>query len=66
MKCSLLHNLEKLANAGLKLESFGQNSHCPRASLGLYGQEQETIEEMIDFCLRKRPSIGMFREAQRL
>ncbi|HIZ70890.1 MAG TPA: DNA mismatch repair endonuclease MutL [Candidatus Atopostipes pullistercoris] len=59
-------NLEKLANAGLKLEPFGQNSFIVREhpTWIIPGQEQETIEEMIDFFLEKKDlSIGMFREA---
>ena len=59
-------NLEKLADAGVKLEPFGQNSFIVREhpTWIIPGQEQETIEEMIDFFLEKKDlSIGMFREA---
>lgn len=59
-------NLEKLASVGVVLESFGQNSFIVRAhpTWILPGQEQSTIEEMIDFFLDKKElSIGLFREA---
>ncbi len=59
-------NLEKLAAAGLTLELFGQNSFIVREhpTWILQGQEQDTIEEMIDFFLEKKDlSIGLFREA---
>ena len=59
-------NLEKLALAGVSLESFGQNSFIVREhpTWIIPGQEQATIEEMIDFFLEeKNLSVGMFREA---
>ncbi|MEY8291953.1 DNA mismatch repair endonuclease MutL [Carnobacteriaceae bacterium 52-44] len=59
-------NLEKLADAGVSLEPFGQNSFIVREhpTWIIPGQEQDTIEEMIDFFLEKKDlSIGMFREA---
>lgn len=59
-------NLDKLAVAGIVLESFGQNSFIVREhpTWFLPGQEQSTIEEMIDFFLKKKDlSIGLFREA---
>lgn len=62
----IMDNLEKLADAGVRLESFGQNSFIVREhpTWILQGQEQSTIEEMIDFFLEKKDlSIGLFREA---
>lgn len=59
-------NLEKLAAAGVILESFGQNSFIVREhpTWIISGQEKDTIEEMIDFFLeRKNLTVGMFREA---
>ncbi|MDN6194957.1 MAG: DNA mismatch repair endonuclease MutL [Atopostipes suicloacalis] len=59
-------HLEKLADAGLVLESFGQNSFIVRShpTWFLQGQEQSTIEEMIDFFLDKKDlSLALFREA---
>ncbi|MDN6161419.1 MAG: hypothetical protein L0I79_01485, partial [Atopostipes sp.] len=59
-------NLDKLAAAGLNLESFGHNSFIIRnhPTWILAGQEQSTIEEMIDFFLDKKDlSISLFREA---
>lgn len=59
-------NLDKLASAGLVLEAFGQNSFIVRShpTWILAGQEQSTIEEMIDFFLDKKDlSITLFREA---
>lgn len=59
-------NLEKLADAGVKLEPFGQNSFIVREhpTWIIEGQEQDTIEEMVDFFLEKKNlSIGLFREA---
>ena len=59
-------NLEVLVDAGVSLESFGQNSFIVREhpTWILPGQEQSTIEEMIDFFLeRKNLTVGMFREA---
>lgn len=59
-------NLEILAEAGVSLEPFGQNSFIIREhpTWILPGQEQSTIEEMIDFFLeRKNLTVGMFREA---
>ena len=59
-------NLDTLADAGVSLESFGQNSFIVREhpTWILPGQEQSTIEEMIDFFLeRKNLTVGMFREA---
>lgn len=59
-------HLENLASAGVMLESFGQNSFIVREhpTWILPGQEQATIEEMIDFFLEKKDlSIGLFREA---
>lgn len=59
-------NLEKLADAGIHLESFGQNSFIVREhpTWFIAGQEQATIEEMIDFFLeRKNLTTGLFREA---
>lgn len=59
-------NLDKLADAGVSLEAFGQNSFIVREhpTWIIPGQEQETIEEMIDFFLEKKDlSIGLFREA---
>src|SRR5699024_11159364 len=59
-------HLDKLADAGVKLEPFGQNSFIVREhpTWIIPGQEQGTIEEMIDFFLEKKDlSIGMFREA---
>lgn len=63
---TITDNLDKLADAGISLESFGQNSFIVRAhpTWFLPGQEQSTIEEMIDFFLEKKDlSIGLFREA---
>lgn len=63
---TITDNLEKLADAGVSLEPFGQNSFIVREhpTWIIEGQEQETIEEMIDFFLeRKDLSIGLFREA---
>lgn len=59
-------NLETLADAGVSLESFGQNSFIVREhpTWILPGQEQSTIEEMIAFFLeRKNLTVGLFREA---
>ena len=59
-------NLETLANAGIQLEAFGQNSFIVREHPTWFvaGQEQETIEEMIDFFLeQKNLTVGLFREA---
>jgi len=59
-------NLEKLVDAGIRLEPFGQNSFIVREhpTWIIPGQEQDTIEEMIDFFLEKKDlSVGMFREA---
>ena len=59
-------NLDKLAEAGISLEPFGQNSFIVREhpTWILPGQEQSTIEEMIDFFLeRKNLTVGLFREA---
>ena len=63
---TITDNLEKLADAGVSLEPFGQNSFIVREhpTWIIEGQEQDTIEEMIDFFLeRKDLSIGLFREA---
>ena len=63
---TITDNLEKLADAGVSLEPFGQNSFIVREhpTWIIEGQEQDTIEEMIDFFLeRKNLSIGLFREA---
>ena len=62
----ITENLENLADAGIHLESFGQNSFIVREHPTWFipGQEQATIEEMIDFFLeRKNLTIGLFREA---
>jgi len=59
-------HLEALKEAGVSLEPFGQNSFIVREhpSWIISGQEQSTIEEMIDFFLEKKDlSVGMFREA---
>lgn len=59
-------NLDTLASAGVVLESFGQNSFIVREhpTWMIAGQEQATIEEMIDFFLeRKNLTLGLFREA---
>lgn len=59
-------NLEKLADAGVSLEPFGQNSFIVREhpTWIIPGQEQDTIEEMIEFFLEKKNlSLGLFREA---
>lgn len=59
-------NLEALADAGIQLEPFGQNSFIVREHPTWFvaGQEQDTIEEMIDFFLEKKNlTIGLFREA---
>jgi DNA mismatch repair protein MutL len=59
-------HLDKLADAGISLEPFGQNSFIVREhpTWIISGQEQDTIEEMIDFFLEnKNLSLGMFREA---
>jgi len=59
-------HLEALEEAGVSLEPFGQNSFIVREhpSWIISGQEQSTIEEMIDFFLEKKDlSVGMFREA---
>jgi len=59
-------NLDKLAAAGLTLESFGQNSFIVREhpTWMIPGQEKDTIEEMIDFFLDKNNlSVELFREA---
>lgn len=63
---AITENLDKLVDAGITLESFGQNSFIVREhpTWFLQGQEQSTIEEMIDFFLEKDDlSIGLFREA---
>lgn len=63
---TITENLDKLVDAGITLESFGQNSFIVREhpTWFLQGQEQSTIEEMIDFFLEKDDlSIGLFREA---
>lgn len=62
----ITENLDKLASAGVSLEPFGQNSFIVREhpTWIIPGQEQDTIEEMIEFFLeRKNLSIGVFREA---
>lgn len=59
-------NLDTLADAGIQLEAFGQNSFIVREHPTWFvaGQEQETIEEMIDFFLEeKNLTVGLFREA---
>jgi len=59
-------HLETLKEAGVSLEPFGQNSFIVREhpTWMISGQEQATIEEMIDFFLEKKDlSVGMFREA---
>lgn len=59
-------HLETLKEAGVSLEPFGQNSFIVREhpTWMISGQEQATIEEMIDFFLKKKDlSVGMFREA---
>lgn len=59
-------HLEKLKEAGVSLEPFGQNSFIVREhpTWIIPGQEQDTIEEMIEFFLEnKNLSMGMFREA---
>src|SRR5699024_2865425 len=59
-------NLDTLADAGIQLEAFGQNSFIVREHPTWFvaGQEQETIEEMIDFFLeQKNLTVGLFREA---
>jgi len=59
-------HLDTLADAGVSLEPFGQNSFIVREhpTWIIPGQEQDTIEEMIDFFLeQKNLSVGMFREA---
>lgn len=62
----LSENLDKLASAGIVLESFGGKSFIIRQhpTWMIAGQEQSTIEEMIDFFLEKQDlSLGLFREA---
>ena len=62
----ITENLDKLATAGVSLEPFGQNSFIVREhpTWIIPGQEQDTIEEMIEFFLeRKNLSMGVFREA---
>lgn len=62
----ITENMEKLSAAGINLEPFGQNSFIVREHPTWFvpGQEQDTIEEMIDFFLEKKDlSIGLFREA---
>lgn len=59
-------HLDKLADAGILLEDFGQNSFIVRSHPTWFveGQEQSTIEEMIDFFLdKKNLSLKLFREA---
>ena len=59
-------NFDTLADAGIQLESFGQNSFIVREHPTWFvaGQEQATIEEMIDFFLeQKNLTLGLFREA---
>ena len=59
-------NLDTLADAGIQLEAFGQNSFIVREHPTWFvaGQEQGTIEEMIDFFLEeKNLTVGLFREA---
>lgn len=59
-------HLDKLADSGIILENFGQNSFIVRSHPAwfLEGQEQSTIEEMIDFFLdKKNLSLKLFREA---
>lgn len=62
----LTENLDKLASAGIILENFGGKSFIIRQhpTWMIAGQEQSTIEEMIDFFLEKEDlSLGLFREA---
>lgn len=62
----LSENLDKLASAGIVLENFGGKSFIIRQhpTWMIAGQEQSTIEEMIDFFLEKQDlSLGLFREA---
>lgn len=59
-------NKEKLAEASVYLEEFGQNSFLIRnhPSWIKAGQVESTIREMIDFFLEKSSlSLGQFREA---
>ena len=60
------NNTEKLAEASVFLEEFGQNSFIVRQhpTWMLSGQVEETIKEMIDFFLEKSSlSVSKFREA---
>ncbi|WP_423189744.1 DNA mismatch repair endonuclease MutL [Alkalibacterium sp. f15] len=60
------NNKEKLAEASVLLEEFGQNSFIVRQhpTWMLPGQEEDTIKEMIDFFLEKASlSVNKFREA---
>lgn len=59
-------NLDKLANIGLELEDFGENTFMVQSHPTWFedGQEEATIREMIDFFLTKRSiSVAEFREA---
>lgn len=59
-------NQNKLQEAGIHLEEFGQNSFLVRRhpSWMQSGQEEDTIREMIDFLLDKNDlSVAKFREA---
>lgn len=59
-------NKEKLEEAGLYLEEFGDNAFLLRShpSWFIQGQEEATAKEMIDFLLQKKQiSVAEFREA---
>ncbi|WP_080146104.1 DNA mismatch repair endonuclease MutL [Marinilactibacillus piezotolerans] len=63
---TIKENLDKLAQAGVELEGFGQNSFLVRHHPTWFksGQEESIIREMIDFLLEtKELSIAKFREA---
>src|SRR5699024_3951339 len=59
-------SLEKLADAGVSLQPYGQNSFIVRGHPTWIspGQEQDTTEEMIGFLLEKKNiTLGLIREA---
>lgn len=63
---TIRENKEKLEQAGVHLEDFGQNSFRVRnhPSWIPQGQEEDTIKEMIDFLLETNQlTIAKFREA---
>ncbi|GBG94590.1 DNA mismatch repair protein MutL [Ligilactobacillus salitolerans] len=61
----IMQNRDKLAEVGLKLEDFGQNTFAVRQHPTWFekGQEEDTIREMIDYVLEdNKLTVAKFRE----